>query len=391
MKVLLVCQYYYPENFVITKIAEQMVRDGLEVHVLTGRPNYGYGYILPAYKNISEEIINGVNIHRVNLYPRKKSRLSIIRNYLSFWKNSKKWVRKTKMEFDFVYSMSLSPVTICSAGNIYAKKHHKKHIIHCCDLWPESVLVTKAVKEKSLTYKILYKWSRKIYSKADKILVSSPSFSQYFAETLKLPTDNITYVPQCSLVEESDISAFDYGIGTHILYCGNLGLIQLIPLMVDAMDLLRDKDIYLHIIGMGPMSDYLINQIRERRLDNKIIYHGPIVAKLAAAYFKKADALFVSLRNEGTVGKTIPNKLMMSMAFERPIVGVIQGDGKDILQESGGAFLAEENPESVKSALIVISNLSANEKARLGKLNKLYYDSHFSTKTVAALIEKEFR
>ena len=391
MKVLLVCQYYYPENFVITKIAEQMVRDGLEVHVLTGRPNYGYGYILPAYKNISEEIINGVNIHRVNLYPRKKSRLSIIRNYLSFWKNSKKWVRKTKMEFDFVYSMSLSPVTICSAGNIYAKKHHKKHIIHCCDLWPESVLVTKAVKEKSLTYKILYKWSRKIYSKADKILVSSPSFSQYFAETLKLPTDNITYVPQCSLVEESDISAFDYGIGTHILYCGNLGLIQLIPLMVDAMDLLRDKDIYLHIIGMGPMSDYLINQIRERRLDNKIIYHGPIVAKLAAAYFKKADALFVSLRNEGTVGKTIPNKLMMSMAFERPIVGVIQGDGKDILQESGGAFLAEENPESVKSALIAISNLSANEKARLGKLNKLYYDSHFSTKTVAALIEKEFR
>ena len=125
--------------------------------------------------------------------------------------------------------------------------------------------------------------------------------------------------------------------------------------------------------------------------DNKIIYHGPIVAKLAAAYFKKADALFVSLRNEGTVGKTIPNKLMMSMAFERPIVGVIQGDGRDVLQESGGAFLAEENPESVKSALLAISNLSANEKAHLGKLNKLYYDSHFSTKTVTSLIEKEFR
>ena len=287
--------------------------------------------------------------------------------------------------------MSLSPVTICSAGNLYAKKHHKKHIIHCCDLWPESVLVTKAVKEKSLTYKILYKWSRAIYSKAYKILVSSPSFSQYFANTLKLPTDNITYVPQCSLVEESDISAFDYGTGTHVLYCGNLGLIQLIPLMVDTMDLLRDKDIYLHIIGMGPMSDYLINQIRERRLDDRIIYHGPIVAKLAAAYFKKADALFVSLRNEGTVGKTIPNKLMMSMAFERPIVGVIQGDGRDVLQESGGAFLADENPESVKSALIAISNLSANEKARLGTLNKMYYDSHFSTRTVASLIEKEFR
>lgn len=391
MKLLLVCQFYYPENFTITKIAEQLVSNGHEVHVLTGRPNYGYGYILPAYKNIDEEVINGVNVHRVNLYPRKKSRLSIIKNYLSFWKNSKKWVRKTKLDFDFVYSMSLSPVTICSAGNLYAKKHNKKHIIHCCDLWPESVLVTKAVKEKSLIYKILYKWSRSIYSKAYKILVSSPSFVSYFENVLHLPTDNITYVPQCSLVEESDISAFDYGPGTHILYCGNLGLIQLIPLMIDAMDQLRDKDIYLHIIGMGPMTDYLINQIRERRLDGKIIYHGPIVAKLAAAYFKNADALYVSLKNEGTVGKTIPNKLMMSMAFARPIVGVIQGDGRDVLKDSGGAFLADENAESIKNALLAISNLSANEKARLGRINKQYYDSHFSTKTVTSLIEKEFR
>lgn len=391
MKVLLICQFYYPENFVITKIAEQMVKDGIEVHVLTGKPNYGYGYILPAYKNISEETINGVNVHRVNLYPRKHSRFSIIRNYLSFWRNSKKWVRKTKMEFDYVYSMSLSPVTICCAGNLYAHKHHKKHIIHCCDLWPESVLVTKAVKPNSLMYKILYKWSRSIYSKADKILISSPSFAEYFDKTLHLPTDNIVFVPQCSMVEENSISAFDYGPGTHILYCGNLGLIQLVPLMIEAMDLLRDKDIYLHIIGMGPMTNYLINQIKERRLDDKVLYHGPIVAKLAAAYYINADALFVSLKNEGTVGKTIPNKLMMSMAFARPIVGVIQGDGKEVLKDSGGAFFAEEDPESVKAAFIAISNLSKNEKVRLGKLNKDYYDTHFSTRIVTSLIEKEFK
>lgn len=391
MKILVVCQFYYPENFIITKLAEQMALDGHEVHVLTGKPNYGYGYILPAYKNISEEVINGVNVHRVNLKPRKQSRLSIISNYLSFWKNSKKWVRKCKMEFDYVYSMSLSPVTICCAGNLYAKKRHKKHIIHVLDLWPESVLVTKAVKEKSLLYKLLYRWSRSIYSKADKILISSPSFEDYFEKTLKLPTKNIKYVPQCSLVEDTDIAAFDYGTGTHILYCGNLGLIQQIPLIVDAMDLLRDKDIYFHIIGMGPMTDYLINETKQRGLENKLIYHGPIIAKLAAAYFKRADALYVSLKNEGTVGKTIPSKLLMSMVFARPIVGVIQGDGKDVLEDSGGAFLAEENAESVAKALLAISNLSDKEKARLGKLNKSYYDSHFSLKTVSEQIEKEFK
>ena len=391
MKILIVCQYYYPENFIVSKIAEQMVIDGYEVHVLTGKPNYGYGFIIPAYKNISEETVNGVNVHRVNLYPRKKSRISIIKNYLSFWKNSKKWVRKTNIEFDYVYSMSLSPITICSAGNIYCKKHNSKHIIHCLDLWPESVLVTKAVRKKSLSYRILYKWSKKIYSEAYKILISSPSFIEYFKNTLLLPTNNLYYVPQCSLVEDTNVTPYDYGSGTNILYCGNLGLIQLIPLITQAMSLLKDHDIYFHIIGMGPMTEYLLNQIKENRLENKVIYHGPIVAKLAASYLKSADALYVSLKNEGTVGKTIPSKLLMSMAFGKPIIGVIQGDGKDVLQEAGGSFLAEENAESIKEAILAISKASAKEKARMGKLNQDYYNSHFSLKTVASLIEKEFK
>ena len=391
MKVLIICQFYYPENFVITKIAEQMAKDGYDVDVLTGKPNYGYGYILPEYKNISEETINGVNVYRVNLYPRKKTRISIVRNYLSFWTNSKKWVRKCKKEYDVVYSMSLSPVTICSAGNLYKKIHIVPHIIHCVDLWPESVLVTNAVKKNSLTYNILYKWSRSIYSKADKILIGSPSFAGYFAETLKLPNKELVYVPQCSLIEKNEMIPYEYGEGTHILYCGNLGIIQLIPLIGEAMSLLNDKNVYFHIIGMGPMSDYLVNDIKERGLENNVIYHGPIIAKMAAAYFVNVDALYVSLKNDGVVGKTIPNKLMMSMAFAKPIIGVLQGDGRKVLQESGGTLLADENAESIKNAIIALTNMDKKERARLGALNKLYYDSHFSVEIVTRQIENQLK
>ena len=388
MKILIVCQFYYPENFVITNIAESLVKEGHSVDVLTGKPNYGYGYILPEYKNISEEIINGVNVYRVNLYPRKKTRLSIIKNYLSFWKNSKKWVRKCKTEYDRVYSMSLSPVTICSAGNLYSKKHNVPHVIHCVDLWPESVLVTNAVKKKSLAYKILYKWSRSIYSKADKILVGSPSFVDYFADVLKLPTNNIYYVPQCSLVEEVSTSPYEYGPGTHILYCGNLGIIQLVPLICEAMSLIKNKDIYFHIIGMGPMSDFLQSEIKRCGLENNVIYHGPIIAKIAASYFVNADALYVSLKGEGTVGKTIPNKMVMSMAFARPIIGVVKGDGRKCLVEAGGSFLADETPESVAEAILAVEHMDNKEKALFGRLNRAYYEEHFSLKSVVKKIEQ---
>ena len=388
MKILIVCQFYYPENFVITNIAESLVKEGHSVDVLTGKPNYGYGYILPEYKNISEEIINGVNVYRVNLYPRKKTRLSIIKNYLSFWINSKKWVRKCKTEYDRVYSMSLSPVTICSAGNLYSKKHNVPHVIHCVDLWPESVLVTNAVKKNSLVYKILYKWSRSIYSKADKILVGSPSFVDYFADVLKLPTSNIYYVPQCSIVEEVSTSPYEYGPGTHILYCGNLGIIQLVPLICEAMSLIKNKNIYFHIIGMGPMSDFLQSEIKRCGLENNVIYHGPIIAKIAASYFVNADALYVSLKGEGTVGKTIPNKMVMSMAFARPIIGVVKGDGRKCLVEAGGSFLADETPESVAEAILAVEHMDNKEKALFGRLNRAYYEEHFSLKSVVKKIEQ---
>ena len=40
MKILVVCQYYWPDNFLITEIAEDLVKRGHKVTVLTGLPDY---------------------------------------------------------------------------------------------------------------------------------------------------------------------------------------------------------------------------------------------------------------------------------------------------------------------------------------------------------------
>ncbi len=390
MKILIVCQFYYPENFVITNIAEKLASYGHEVDVLTGKPNYGYGEIIPEYKHIKEQEINGVKIHRVKLIARKKSRISIVRNYLSFWSNSKKWVRKCKENFDIVYSMSLSPVTILSAGNKYKKKHHVPHVVHCVDLWPESVLITHAVKKKSLTYKILYKWSRGLYKNTDEILIGSPSYEQYFTDVLSLPDIQRKFVPQPSLVESSDAEPFEFDKDYfNILYCGNLGTIQNIEMIPDAMKTLKDKKIRFHIIGMGPKSDNLVKLIKEYGLEDSVKYYGPIPAKKAAAYFKSADALYVSLKGEGYVGKTIPNKLVMSMAFEKPILAMLGGDGKEVLVKSDGGVIALENVESLSNSIVTISSMPKEQLKRLGSNNLIYYKNHFSLDTISKEIENE--
>ena len=391
MKILVVCQFYYPENFVITKIAEELVKIGHDVTVLTGKPNYGYDKILPEYKKVKYEEINGVKVHRVNLIARSKSRISIIRNYLSFWRNSKKWIRKCKEKFDLVYSMSLSPVTILSAGNLYKKLHNVPHVVHCVDLWPESVLITHAVKEKSLIYKILYKWSKALYSKADRVLVGSPSFKEYFKDVLGFDTSHITYVPQPSLVEDTSGPIYEFKDEFNILYCGNLGRIQLIPLICESMKLITNEKIKFHVIGMGPKTEELKKQIIDNNLENKVFYHGPIPARIASNYFRGADALYISLSGNGYVGKTIPNKLMMSMAFAKPIITVLSGDGKDVVEASNGGINCDENPESVAEAINKLYSLSLEERKKLGQNNQVYYQEHFSLKVVSQLIDSCFK
>lgn len=385
MKILVVCQYYYPENMVITNICEELVKLGNDVTVLTGKPNYGYGEIIPEYKKVKFEEINGVKVNRVNLYPRKKSRLSIIRNYLSFWRNSKKWVKKCKEKYDIVYSMSMSPVTILSAGNLYKKKHNVKHIVHCVDLWPESVLVTNAVRKRSLTYRILYKWSRSLYSQVDHVIIGSPSYSEYFKEVLKLDKKT-TFVNLPSLVETSDAEPHKFDSKFNILYCGNLGTIQLINLIPEAMAKVRNDDIAFHVIGMGPKKDELLSLIKTHKLENKVIYHGPIPAKKAAEYFKGADVLYVSLEDKGYVGKTIPNKLMMSLAFGKPIIAVLSGDGKSLLQDAGGALIASQDKASVTAAINKMYNIGEEERKKLGRMNQTYYFNNLSIQRVGQLI-----
>lgn len=390
MKILIVCQFYYPENFTITSIAEKLVSFGHEVDVLTGQPNYGFGRILPGYENVKFEIINGVNVHRVKIKARVNNKGGIISNYLSYWWNAKRWVGKCKKKYDVVYSMSLSPVTILSPANKYKRKFKVKHLCHCVDLWPESVLVTNALKEKSLMYKILYRWSRRLYSQADNILVGSPSFKQYFKDVLHLSNYG-DFVPQSALhtLLESD-EPFEFKDDKfHILYCGNIGTVQMVEEIPLALKENNNDKVHFDIIGYGTNTHILLKRIKEYGLEDKITYHGPIRSSETVKYFLGADALYVSLKGKGFVGKTIPNKLVMAMAFKKPILATLDGDGKDILNTTKGGFIASENAKSLSKRIDELVNSSKDDLEAMAESNYKYYLENFDLDAVSKKIEKE--
>ena len=308
MKILLVSQFYYPERFSVTDIAEELVKQGNEVTVLTGRPNYGFHHILKEYKHTKYEEISGVKVHRVKLFPRKEGRISIINNYLSFHFFAKRFVRHFKEKFDVVLSVSLSPVISISPALLYAKRNKVPCVLYCQDLWPDSTLVTGAVKKDSLLYKILFKWSKSIYSRCDRIVISSPSFKEYFVKELGITDKVFNVVNQPILKANKHYEIINYENKHNLVYAGNMGKIQLVDLLIRAMKFIKTPDTKLHLMGMGSELSDLKKIIIEEGLEDKVIYEGAYPIEKAETFYKNADALIVSLKNEGYVGKTIPTK-----------------------------------------------------------------------------------
>ena len=87
MKLLVVCQHYWPENFRINDIVEGFLERGHEVDVLCGQPNYPTGEFFEGYDShsIKEEMHGKVKVYRTFEIKRgSNSNLRIFLNYMAF-------------------------------------------------------------------------------------------------------------------------------------------------------------------------------------------------------------------------------------------------------------------------------------------------------------------
>ena len=389
MRILVVSQHYYPERFSVNDIAEGLFKLGHEVTVLTGRPNYGLHEIIPEYKHVKFEEIHGINVHRVRVYPRKLSRISVIRNYLSFHRTAKRKVNKLG-EFDLVLTISLSPVISIAPAIKYAKKHKVPCVLYCQDLWPESTVVTGAVKKNSLLYKFLYKWSVSLYKECDKIIISSPSFKDYFENELHIKDKGFKTIYQPILNSNKNLEPVVYKNKHNIVYAGNIGKIQLTTQLVEAMRYVKSEDTKLYLMGMGSELNNIKHKIESEHFTN-VEYAGALPIEKAETYYKNADALIVSLKEGGTVGKTIPNKAIQYLKYGRPLLGVIKGDAKDLLSKANGTVFSDEDPKEIAKKIDELLAKSDKEKAQMGLNNKKFFEDNLSSEVLVKELDQELK
>ncbi len=375
MKILVICQYYYPEPFRITDICEELVNLGNEVTVVTGQPNYPMGELYEGYEKGKrvDEIINGVKVHRCRTLPRKMGSLNRLRNYFSYACSSKKYVKGLKEEFDIVFINQLSPVMMAEAGIAYKKKFGKKLVLYCLDLWPESLCVG-GIKRGSLIYKIFDRISKRIYRAVDKILITSQSFRMYLVNQFTIANEKIAYLPQYAEMQFLDIKEKEPTDEFRLLFAGNIGAAQGVDTIVDAARILKEEKIIFDIVGEGTELARLQKQAKD--LPN-VIFHGRKPLEEMPKYYEAADAMLVTLTNDPIISRTLPGKVQTYMAAGRPIVGAINGETALILQESQGGYCCEaENGELFAANILNLRD--SNDAVSIGQRNKEYYINNFS-------------
>ena len=334
MKILIVSQYYYPEQFQINEIAPELARRGNDVTVLTGLPNYPQGEIYPGYeeKGGTEELIDGVRVIRVSLRPRKKGAINLARNYLSFVVEGNKAAKTISDKYDVVFCYELSPVTQVIPASKLAKKQGIPLFLYCLDIWPDCAM---AHVMKGPIYSAIKAISKHSYRLCDYIAVTSRPFINYLHDVHGFDKSHMSYIPQHAddMYLTMDLTSPDNGIAD-FMYAGNLGLGQRVDVIIRAAAELKNEEFRVHIVGDGSQRQELENLTEELDVQEKVVFYGNQKRADMPGYYRKADVLLLTLRGDNAVGDTMPGKLQTYMACGKPIFGAINGAAYETITEA---------------------------------------------------------
>lgn len=388
-KILVVCQHYYPENFQITPICEQLVEDGYDVTILTGLPNYPTGIVPDEYKKgHRDEIINGVHVVRGYEIGRRKGPLWLAINYVSFTLSFLHKVNMLSGDFDIVLVYQLSPVLMALPGIKYANKHKVPLMIYCCDLWPESMKMY-IKNEKNILFRAMKRISQKVYSRADVLAVQSKSFINYMEQTHGIKRDKMIYMPAFAdeTYLETDFTSDDNVVD--FVFLGNLGIAQNLISVLEAVNKIKDvPNFKVHFVGDGSCLGQMKEFVNNNGLEDIVQFYGRRPVEEMPKFYKLADACLVSLKADNATGLTLPSKVQGYMAAGLPIIGMIDGSAQEVIAEAKCGLCV--NADDVDGFARVMKNFIENkeEYRNFGLNGRKYFKDNFNKRKLLDSIEK---
>lgn len=376
-RILVVSQYFYPEQFRINDICCELAKLGHEVTVLTGIPNYPEGRFFKGYGLNKKrcEMWNGVEIIRIPLISRGKSSIRLVLNYYSFVVSGWFWSHFVKRKFDVVFTFEVSPLTQALIGMWYSKRMGIKHILYVQDLWPENLEVVGEIHNK-VVLDHYAKMASKIYDSCSTVLATSPSFVEDIQKRTKNKS-KVKYWPQYAEDVYKPSKTKDYELVPDdgrfkIVFTGNIGYAQGLEILPKVARLVND-DVCFVIVGDGRYKKQLIEEVRG--VEDKFLFIDRQPPEKIPPILAACDVAFISFMDNPLFKKTIPAKLQSCMACGMPILAVAEGETKRIVEEAQCGVCCDIG--SVEGLLLGIKQTMNTCLFSFEKNSKRYYSAWF--------------
>jgi len=336
----------------------EWVKAGHQVTVITGAPNFPQGKVYPGYRNRlwQCETVAGIRVIRVWTYiTANEGFAKRILDYLSFMMSAifaSPWVRKP----DLVIGTSPQFFTACAAY-VASRLKEVPFVFELRDIWPESIKAVGAMGDSPLI-RLFEKLEMFLYRKAARIVSVTGSFKRTLvkrgidATKIEVVTNGVDISRFQPMDKDAELTA-RYGLDGKFVagYIGTHGMAHALETVLDAAEAIRHQphgDVFRFILlGHGARKDLLMQQARERGLDN-VIFIDSVSKDEVPSYWSLLDVAIIHLKKTPLFETVIPSKMFECMGMGIPILHGVHGESAEIVErEQAGVVFEPENHQDL--------------------------------------------
>lgn len=383
MRILLITQWFDPEPTLKGLLfAQELRRQGHEVEILTGFPNYPGGKLYPGYRvrPFQREVVDGIPVLRVPLYPSHDgSGVKRALNYLSFAAAASIGTLFVKRpDVAYVYH---PPATVGLPALVLQALRGVPFVYDIQDLWPDTLAAT-GMMQNAAVLKGMDGWMKHVYRHAAHITVLSEGFKQRLIQR-GVPETKLTVIPnwteegKINLPEPDPQRARDLGFENrfNVVFAGTMGKAQALETVLEAAELLRisQPTARFVLIGGGVEVERLQAEARAKQLPNVDFLPRRPAAEIGEI-LGLADALLVHLKDDPLFTITIPSKTQTYLMVGKPILMGVPGDAAQMVEESGAGYaFVPQQPQSLANAVQHLMKMTVAEREEMGSRGPAYY------------------
>lgn len=405
MRIGMLSQWFDPETgpaALPAVYAREFVKQGHQVSVLTGFPNYPSGKLYPGYsiRPRHREGSPPLRVTRVALYPNHgKSALGRLANYASFGLSATVMGGDALRDADAIWVYN-SPVTVGAPMLAHSRFGRVPIFLHVQDLWPDSLIESgmfpkgfggrQAARVVAALVRLTERRSAVIgvisKSVRDLILERNPRIDPERVVYVPNPTNEQLFRPVSEIRDQAGMSRTSDGV-VEVMYAGAIGEVQGLDTLVEAASILRHRqDVRFILVGDGISRGRLQAKVEELGLTN-VEFTGRVPQEDVPLLVARADVQLVSLASTPFLAYTTPSKIPSLLSSGVPIIGQLEGDGARLLRESGAAVVVSPNDaEGLAEAVGSLADAGSARRAEMGHCGRRFYEKNLSAESAASKI-----